>query len=65
MRRHNGSIDTTHTPTPLSFYNNFRIKVGCSYQGFGSGFNQVSGFGSGSSRTKMTPKRKKLRNFMF
>jgi hypothetical protein len=37
MRRHSGSIDITHTPTPLSFYNTFRIKVGCSHQGFGSG----------------------------
>ncbi len=23
MRSHNGSIDTTHTPPPLSFYNTF------------------------------------------
>ncbi len=24
MRSHNGSIDTTHTPPPLSFYNTFK-----------------------------------------
>ena len=24
MRRHNDSIDTTHTPPPLSFYNTFK-----------------------------------------
>jgi hypothetical protein len=25
MRSHNDSIDTTHTPPPLSFYNTFNI----------------------------------------
>ncbi len=25
MRSHNDSIDTTHTPPPLSFYNTFKI----------------------------------------
>ena len=27
MRSHNDSIDTTHTPPPLSFYNTFNIFV--------------------------------------
>ena len=26
MRSHNDSIDTTHTPPPLSFYNTFKFK---------------------------------------
>jgi hypothetical protein len=26
MRSHNDSIDTTHTPPPLSFYNTFNVK---------------------------------------
>jgi hypothetical protein len=26
MRSHNGSIDTTQTPPPLSFYNTFKRK---------------------------------------
>jgi hypothetical protein len=25
MRSHNDSIDTTHTPPPLSFYNTFNV----------------------------------------
>jgi hypothetical protein len=25
MRSHNDSIDTTHTPPPLSFYNTFKM----------------------------------------
>jgi hypothetical protein len=27
MRSHTGSIDTTHTPPPLSFYNTFKQMV--------------------------------------
>jgi hypothetical protein len=27
MRSHNGSIDTTQTPPPLSFYNTFNVEV--------------------------------------
>jgi hypothetical protein len=27
MRSHNGSIDTTHTPPPLSFYNSFKLLI--------------------------------------
>jgi hypothetical protein len=26
MRSHNDSIDTTHTPPPLSFYNTFKLQ---------------------------------------
>jgi hypothetical protein len=41
----------------------FRIHI---WIRIGSGFNQVSGSGSGFRRAKMTHKnRKKLRNFMF
>jgi len=28
MRSHNDSIDTTHTPPPLSFYNTFKFASG-------------------------------------
>ncbi len=28
MRSHNDSIDTTHTPPPLSFYNTFNTVAG-------------------------------------
>ncbi len=27
MRSHNDSIDTTHTPPPLSFYNTFKMQT--------------------------------------
>jgi hypothetical protein len=29
MRNHNDSIDTTHTPPPLSFYNTFKGRILC------------------------------------
>ncbi len=45
----------------MTYFTVFRIRIR-----IGSGFNQVTGSGSGSRRAKMTHKsRKKFRNFMF
>jgi hypothetical protein len=53
----NGDFKTEAAASKLSFFSVLRIRIG-------SGFHQVSGFGSGSRRKKSRKNKiKKLRNF--